>query len=121
MRLLIATLAAAILMGLLIFQMGQKVTLYVDFATARHNPAKEYHVVASWIQREKAIYDPREDAFYFYAQDTLGGQMWVRYPDPKPINFETAARVVLIGKVQDTLFHADKILMKCPSKYKEEI
>lgn len=121
MRLLIGAVGAAILMGLLIYQMGQKVSLYADFSTARAYTSKEYHVVASWIERQKAYYNPQEDAFYFYAQDTLGNKMWVRYPDPKPINFETAARVVLIGKVQDTLFHADKILMKCPSKYKEEI
>ncbi|RMF53905.1 MAG: cytochrome c maturation protein CcmE, partial [Bacteroidetes bacterium] len=44
----------------------------------------------------------------------------VRYPDPKPINFESAQKIVLIGQYRDSVFYAEKILMKCPSKYKEE-
>lgn len=120
MRLLLGAVAVGTILALLILQLPKEVSLYTDFQTAAQKPGTTYHVVASWIRREDAFYDPAQDVFWFWAQDTLGTVRRVRYPDPMPINFEAAQKVVLIGYAQDSLFIAEKILMKCPSKYKEE-
>ncbi|MCS7153048.1 MAG: cytochrome c maturation protein CcmE [Bacteroidia bacterium] len=119
MRLLIGAIATGIILAFLLMSLGEEMTIYTDFQTAAQNPSKTYHVVAEWVEREQSYYDPRRDIFYFKAKDSLGIVRPVIYPDPKPINFEAAQRVVLIGKYQDTAFFAEKILMKCPSKYKE--
>ncbi|MCS7188329.1 MAG: cytochrome c maturation protein CcmE [Bacteroidia bacterium] len=120
MRLLIGAIGVGLLLTFLVLSLGKELTIYTDFQTAAQNPGRTYHIVAEWISRDKSYYDPTSDTFWFLARDTLGAVRWVRYPDPKPINFEAASRVVLIGAYQDTFFHAEKILMKCPSKYKEE-
>ena len=53
-------------------------------------------------------------------QDTLNRVELVRYYDPKPTNFEQAEKVVVIGGYEEGAFVAEKIIMKCPSKYEEE-
>jgi cytochrome c-type biogenesis protein CcmE len=46
--------------------------------------------------------------------------MKVVYRNPKPADFERSEQIVIIGNVQKDIFVADKILMKCPSKYTEK-
>lgn len=120
MRLLLGALAVGLILVVLVMSLGEEMTIYTDFETARQNPSRTYHVVAEWIDREQSHYDAGQDIFFFRAKDTLGTVRWVLYPDPKPINFDAAHRVVLIGHHRDTTFFAEKILMKCPSKYKDE-
>jgi cytochrome c-type biogenesis protein CcmE len=43
----------------------------------------------------------------------------VRYPNPKPANFEQAEQVVVEGRMDGQAFAADHILVKCPSKYND--
>ncbi len=44
----------------------------------------------------------------------------VIYQEPKPVDFERAEKVVVVGKMEGEHFKAEKILMKCPSKYVED-
>lgn len=44
----------------------------------------------------------------------------VFYPNPMPTDFVRSEQVVVIGAYQNGNFVADKILLKCPSKYQEE-
>ena len=39
---------------------------------------------------------------------------------PKPQDFELSEQIVLTGEMDGERFVADEILMKCPSKYKNE-
>lgn len=103
--------------GLLVSFAGN-VSEYTDFATAQKRES-EVHVVARWVKRSEANYDANRDLFSFYLQDTLGNIQKVHYHDPMPVNFEQADKVVVSGKYENGVFVADKVLMKCPSKYKE--
>ena len=38
----------------------------------------------------------------------------------KPQDFELSEQIVLTGKMQGDVFMASDMLMKCPSKYKDE-
>jgi cytochrome c-type biogenesis protein CcmE len=38
----------------------------------------------------------------------------------KPQDFELSEQIVLTGKMKDDEFIASEILLKCPSKYKDE-
>ena len=37
----------------------------------------------------------------------------------KPQDFERSEQIVIIGKMEGEEFHANEILMKCPSKYND--
>lgn len=52
--------------------------------------------------------------------DADGTAQRVFYNEPVPADFARAEQVVVIGSYKtEDLFVADKILMKCPSKYQE--
>ena len=52
--------------------------------------------------------------------DKEGLSQQVIYKDAKPQDFERSESLVVTGKSKDGVFHADQILMKCPSKYVED-
>jgi cytochrome c-type biogenesis protein CcmE len=53
----------------------------------------------------------------FGLADENGTVMPVMYEGVKPGNFEEATEIVAVGKYRDGAFHADQLLVKCPSKY----
>lgn len=95
---------------------------YVTFEVARQYPDKKFHVVGEWVQDKGFVYDPLTDPnrFYFHLRDSVGQVMPVVLADAKPQDFEHSEKVVLIGSMANDHFAADKILMKCPSKYDDE-
>ena len=44
----------------------------------------------------------------------------VYYNEPMPTDLIRSEQVVVVGSYREELFVADKILLKCPSKYEEE-
>lgn len=118
-RTLILIILTAIFMVVLMLNFASNTSIYTDFQTAKKS-GEEVHIVAEWIKREQTHYDPQKDEFSFFLRDTLGNEAFVIYPDPKPVNFEQADKIVVIGKFQSDTFWANKILMKCPSKYENK-
>ena len=59
-------------------------------------------------------------SFSFVMVDELNKEQLVRYNEPMPPDFLKSEKVVVIGKYKGESFHAEKILLKCPSKYEEE-
>jgi cytochrome c-type biogenesis protein CcmE len=57
----------------------------------------------------------------FSAIDSLGGKVNVVYHNAKPENLEHSERLVLKGSMQGDNFECKEILMKCPSKYKDDM
>ena len=66
-------------------------------------------------------YQPQLDPnhFEFVLIDQNNEERKVVYNQPKPQDFERSEQIVVIGTMQGEGFKADKILMKCPSKYQE--
>lgn len=66
-------------------------------------------------------YDPTTDPNYFrfLLVDEKKETQEVIYYKPKPADFERSEKVVVVGAMKNGHFEADKILMKCPSKYQE--
>lgn len=59
--------------------------------------------------------------FLFTLQDEETGEtLPVRYHGMKPDQFDEAHHIVAIGKARDGVFEADKLLIKCPSKYESQ-
>ena len=59
-------------------------------------------------------------SFSFLMLDENNQQQKVYYNEPMPTDFLKSEQVVVVGAFHDEYFVADKILMKCPSKYEEE-
>jgi len=79
--------------------------------------------IAGELMKDKAmIYDPEVDAniFSFYMTDGNGNNSQVMLNKPKPQDFERSEQVVVTGSMKEGVFVADELLMKCPSKYKDE-
>lgn len=59
-------------------------------------------------------------SFSFILVDENGKEQKVYYNEPMPPDFTRSEKVVVIGRYQDDLFVAGKILLKCPSKYQDQ-
>lgn len=58
-------------------------------------------------------------SFSFTLVDENNNAQKVIYHEPMPIDFLRSEKVVVVGSYENDTFIADKILMKCPSKYQE--
>jgi cytochrome c-type biogenesis protein CcmE len=100
----------------------------VDFSTydtigsAKEKQGKYVHMIAKLDKSKPIQYDAIKDPNYlsFYAIDSLGGSTKVIYRNTKPPELEQSERVVLKGTMQGDVFECDNILLKCPSKYKDD-
>lgn len=108
----------AIFMAVLAINFSQNASIYTDFSTAKDS-GKKVHIVGEWVNREVSEYNPERDLFTFFMADSTKSVELVHYYDPKPNNFEQAEKVVVVGGYENDKFVADKIVMKCPSKYEE--
>ena len=59
-------------------------------------------------------------SFKFQMVDEKGVEQTVYHTNPMPTDFMRSEQVVIIGGYKNEKFIADKILLKCPSKYQEE-
>jgi cytochrome c-type biogenesis protein CcmE len=58
-------------------------------------------------------------SFSFIMIDDNGKEQKVYYNQPMPQDFTRSEKVVVIGRYRGENFYAEKILLKCPSKYQE--
>ena len=117
---ILGILVIAVAIGVIFVSLKDSST-YADFTEAISNPDKEYHVVGKLDKAQPQIYDPRlnPDEFLFSMIDNKGVMKQVVLHKSKPQDFEKSEQIVLIGKMQGDNFHANDILMKCPSKYND--
>jgi len=92
---------------------------YEDFTTAQANTEKEFHIVGTLNKSKARYYDPKKDPnfFSFYMLDEKGLESKVVYHHPEPTDFDRSEKIVIVGKMEHGYFDAEKILLKCPSKY----
>lgn len=110
------------------FAIGALLLWSVDFSTydtiesARKKQGKFVHLIAKLDKTAPVDYDPANNPNYlaFTATDSLGGVTKVVYHNTKPAELEHSERVVLKGKMQGDVFECKEILLKCPSKYKDD-
>lgn len=118
---IIALVLIAAAIATLISFMGD-VTTYETIASAKQKPGKFVNLIAKMDKSQPMNYDPIKNPNYltFVAIDTLGNKIEVVYHDAKPQDMEKSERLVLKGKVEDGKFECKDILLKCPSKYKDD-
>jgi cytochrome c-type biogenesis protein CcmE len=117
---LIAIIFVALGIGLLISASGDMST-YSTFADARTSNEK-VKIVGQLCKDKALIYNPEKDPNYFsfFIKDSKGEEHKVVLLAEKPQDFERSEQIVLTGKMRGEEFVASDMLMKCPSKYKDE-
>ena len=115
---IIAYIVIAGFLGLLFMNFGSTVGGYMDFTEAA-TTGQSAHVVGHWKADMPTAYDKDTNTFRFHMADEQGAVREVHYLNPKPANFEDAEKLVIEGHIQDEVFIAEHILVKCPSKYNE--
>lgn len=94
---------------------------YASFTEAMEAPEQEFHVAGTLNLKKEMVYNPEANAnlFTFYLVDREGKEVKVMFNGSKPQDFERSESVVITGKMKKDAFVANKILMKCPSKYND--
>ena len=104
---------AFVLLGVTSFQ--KTLTPYLSFEEARH--AKGVVQVMGGLDKTSDRYDTTTERLSFDLVDEHGGRMPVIYGGIRPANFKDAISIVAIGRYNGGRIEAEKLLVKCPSKY----
>lgn len=116
-KLIVGIIAIVGFTSLLMYNFGNSISTYVNFEQA--SDMKGAHVVGTWDDSKDYGFSMETKQFTFYMKDEAGNVRRVVFPNPKPNNFEQADRLVVIGEMQNGVFYANDMLMKCPSKYND--
>jgi len=106
---------------LLLTQAADEMSTYSTFQDAIKTGEKVK--IAGQLSKDKQmVYNPEKDPnfFSFYVRDNDGVERKVVLKAAKPQDFERSEQIVITGKMQGDDFVASDLLMKCPSKYKDE-
>ena len=100
---------------------ARDVSTYASFADAAES-GTEVKVTGELNLDEEIIYQPEIDpnVFSFHMLDNNGESRKVIMKQAKPQDFERSESIVVTGELKNEVFVADEILMKCPSKYKDD-
>lgn len=116
-------IAVALIAGAIILftQAAKDVSTYATFEEASKDGGK-VKIAAQLSKNKEMVFDPVKDPnrFTFFAKDANGQEHKVVLLAAKPQDFEMSEQVVVTGKMQGEEFIASDLLMKCPSKYKDE-
>ena len=108
-----------VLAGVWVFSsFNDSLTAYVSFDEAKKYDRRVQ--VVGTIIRDDVSYDSDSLQLVFNIKDEKGEMLPVVYTGTMPGNFDQATKIVCKGKYTDGRFHADKLLLKCPSKYQGE-
>ena len=105
----------------LIATAGKGVATYSSF-DAPNATIEKVKVVGNLVTDKPVEYDEQKDPNYFsfYMVDKKGNERKVIMHQGKPNDFELSESIVLTGKMEGEDFIASDMLLKCPSKYKDE-
>ncbi len=115
---LLGTVLLLAFAGFSLSSFKETLTPYVDYKQARE--LDRVVQVAGALEKGSSKYVDTQDFLYFTLTDPESKEtMRVRYKGLKPANFEDAISIVAIGQFDGDAkeFEANKLLVKCPSKY----
>jgi cytochrome c-type biogenesis protein CcmE len=112
-----------LIVGLLTFATGSSdFSTYDSVESAKAKKGQFVHMIAKLDKNYPVEYDALKNPNYtsFHATDSLGFTTKVIFKNAKPADLEKSERLVLKGKMQAEHFECSDILLKCPSKYKDD-
>jgi cytochrome c-type biogenesis protein CcmE len=93
----------------------ENLTPYVGFEAARA-AASKVQVKGALVEASTSYLEDTQE-LSFRITDEVNDVLPVRYDGIKPGNFEEATEIVAVGTWRGDAFHAEQLLVKCPSKY----
>ena len=92
---------------------------YSDFADAAKHKGKTVQIIGKLDRQKKITYDSTLNnlSLRFTMIDKKNNSEDVIYYGTKPRDFERLDEVVVTGHMNDSVFVAEDMLLKCPSKY----
>lgn len=124
---IIGLIVIAVAVTIVITSVGDA-SSYVNFSEAKemasYGNEQKIHVVGQLKKDDTGEVvgievSPNKLSFTFIMIDEENNEQRVFYNEPVPADFIRSEQVVVVGSYKKEIFLADKILMKCPSKYKE--
>ena len=111
---------ASLIVGLISF--SADFSTYDTIGSAKEKQGKFVHIIAKLDKTQPVEYDAIKNPNYltFHAIDSLGGKTKVVFHNSKPADLEKSERLVMKGKMGAEHFECSDILLKCPSKYKDD-
>ena len=113
----------------IVMTMAGDASSYVDFQQAKYlsenGSRNSIHVVGTLPRTASGEIVGIEESpdmlsFKFDMIDENGFKQKVLHANPMPTDFTKSEQVVIVGSYQGENFIAEKILLKCPSKYEED-
>ncbi len=113
----------------IVISTGNDASTYVSFSDAYQMAStgntSSIHVVGELkkdaLGNVVGIYEGADKvSFTFVMIDDQQKEQVVQYNQPMPADFTKSEKVVVVGHYSGDNFIAEKILLKCPSKYQEE-
>lgn len=100
---------------------SKDVTTYANFEQAIESGDK-VKLVGQLVKDKPVEYDPEKNPDYlaFYLEDEKGQVRRVELKAGKPQDFERSESIVITGQMKGDVFAASDMLLKCPSKYKDQ-
>ena len=119
-NIIIFAVALLFLAAAVFFVTDDIMTPYVSFKEAKGKSGKFVQVIGKL--KKSVPVEHNEGEFTFALKDKDNTYMNILHKGNKPMNFEHAEQIVLLGKYDSKIeiFNADKILVKCPSKYRRK-
>jgi cytochrome c-type biogenesis protein CcmE len=117
-RVLWTVVGVGAIIGFVAFGAGafrSNLTPYVSFQQAR--ATSDAVQVAGKLVPGSDSFEEASSRLMFTLVDDKGDKMRVAYKGLKPGNFHEATQVVAIGRFHGGTLEAEKLLVKCPSKY----
>jgi cytochrome c-type biogenesis protein CcmE len=110
--------AAVLALGFLVLGVTafrKTLTPYVSFDVAKKTAGAVQ--VMGTLEKGSDRYETSSQQLFFTIQDEHGRSLPVIYRGIKPGNFKDALSIVAIGRYENGSLNAEKLLVKCPSKY----
>ena len=91
---------------------------YVDVEQAMASSGDGLHLLGT-IQKPSVHAQPLQREISFDVVDAKGSKMHVDYHGEAISNIDEADKVVAVGSVKNHVFMANRLFIKCPSKYED--
>jgi cytochrome c-type biogenesis protein CcmE len=118
LKVIIGIIILALFVSLLMVDLLSSASTFTDFATAKKE-GKTVHVIGKWVNRDIAKFDNANNYNSFYVEDSLKNVQQVHYYGTLTGDLSQADKIDIVGKYKGDVFVAEKIHLKCPSKYNQ--
>ncbi len=113
---IIGVIVILIFGGFAFYSFSSSLSPYVTLNEAA-KASGQVQVLGTIVEEKEISFDLETGRLEFYLADEEGTVTAVSYSGPRPDNLEESENIVIVGQYINGIFHAEKLLVKCPSKY----